>query len=639
MLYLRIALSLILFHSVNLFSQILTPITDSITMRDGKKIAADIYLPNINPSTPYSTILIQTPYNRIFYRLGLPLGIGINLSSSDFAFVITDWRCFYGSSSACTATPERGKDGYDIIEWISQQLWSNGKIGTWGPSALGRIQFQTAKENPPNLVCCVPLVSSPYYNYEEYYEGGVLRTEYVEQLDNLGFEMSNFILSHQTHDFAWQFVENENNYPQYIKVPFLMIGGWYDHNTRELLHFYNSIRSNSDANVKDKHSLLVGPWCHGGFGQVQVGTAQQGELFYHDAAGLSDSLALMFFNFYLNNENNYWDTLSKVKYYQINENKWYNSNSFPPQNIINQKLYLYSSGNISTSEPLSNSDSVVIYYNPKDPSPTIGGATLRNDLLQGPYNQDEVESRNDIAVFTTPELFQPISLKGSATVRLYVTSNRKDTDFAIRLTDVHPDGKSMLLADGIKRLRFRKGFNTNDTSSITPGNIYLIEIHLPELAVTFPAGHKIRVDITSSNYPRYDCNLNNGKQMYIAGDTLIASNTIYVNNIYKSHIEFPLSSTWNEISENEKHNTSDIFVFPNPANKYVVISINSDFKQVFEGKLFDINGKTLQNFSYNCNAGINRFKIYLTDLKSGMYFLYLASTKNHVLTSKIIINY
>jgi len=141
----------------------LTPIVDSILMSDGRKLAADIYIPTGITQGP--VILIQTPYNRTLYRFaGLPLQIKYNVNSSNFIFVIVDWRGFYGSSAAAySGSPTRGEDGYDCVQWIAQQSWSDGKVGTWGPSALGKVQFQTAKENPPNLTCICPLVAASQF--------------------------------------------------------------------------------------------------------------------------------------------------------------------------------------------------------------------------------------------------------------------------------------------------------------------------------------------------------------------------------------------------------------------------------------------------------------------------------------------
>ncbi|HPS83291.1 MAG TPA: CocE/NonD family hydrolase, partial [Bacteroidales bacterium] len=148
--------AILVFAAATIYAQILTPAVDSITMRDGKKLDADIYLPDTSGGQTYPTVLIQTPYNRLWYRFSLPL-IGTAIGTSPFAFVILDWRCFYGSAEACVTTPDRGADGFDAVEWIATQSWSDGQVATWGPSALGRVQYMTAKKNPPHLVCAVPL--------------------------------------------------------------------------------------------------------------------------------------------------------------------------------------------------------------------------------------------------------------------------------------------------------------------------------------------------------------------------------------------------------------------------------------------------------------------------------------------------
>ncbi|NTW34286.1 MAG: CocE/NonD family hydrolase, partial [Bacteroidetes bacterium] len=495
------------------------PIIDSIPMRDGKKLACDIFLPDTSGGKHYSAILIQTPYNRIFYRYALPLGIG-TISNSNYAIITIDWRGFHGSASAWTLQSDKGMDGYDCVEWIAQQSWSDGKIGTWGASALGRIQYETAKENPPHLTCIVPLVAGSQYEYREYYEGGVLRTEYVQQLDSLGFGLGPVVRAHQIQDYFWNYSDTAFMYPEKIRIPVFMIGGWYDHNIPAMFELFDSLRLYSPLNVRNKHKMLFGPWAHGGFGFTHVGTLQQGQLQYPEAAGWSDSLALRFFDYYLRNINNGWDTMPNIKFFQMGENTWNNIANWPPLGTTMYKLY-FSNGTLTTQIPESASDSCIFQYDPRNPSPTVGGATLDDDLEQGPYDQSPiVESRNDILIFSTTTLAENVIMRGKPTIHLFVTSNRKDTDFSIRLTDVYPDNRSMLLYDGIKRLRFRDGYKASDTSAIIPGNIYSLTINLPEIANTFLAGHKIRVDITSSNYSRFDCNLNNGGIMYTAGDTL-----------------------------------------------------------------------------------------------------------------------
>ena len=221
----------IILNIINGYS-VLTPQVDSIKMNDGKKLAVDIYIPNGMGKGP--VILIQTPYNRQVYRLaGLPLGIGANINSSNYVFVVADWRGFYGSKKAAyIGSPDRTRDGYSTVEWIAAQTWSNGKIGTWGASALGKVQYQTAKGNPPHLTCICPLVAGPQFEYNEYFPNGCLRTEYVQQLDGLGFGLTAGLMAHPIKDNYWNFAEDINDYPDSIQVPCFMIGGWYDHNTQ-----------------------------------------------------------------------------------------------------------------------------------------------------------------------------------------------------------------------------------------------------------------------------------------------------------------------------------------------------------------------------------------------------------------------
>ncbi|MEI6765026.1 MAG: CocE/NonD family hydrolase [Bacteroidota bacterium] len=626
----------LLFAPLFAFSQGITPtLVDSVPMRDGKKLAADIYVPDT--SQQWSTILVQTPYNRLAYRIiGIPL-IGNALASSHFAVVIADWRCFYGSAAACTTNVNRGKDGYDLVEWIATQPWSNGKIGTWGPSALGKIQFETARQNPPHLICGVPLVGSPQFDYQEYYPGGVYRTEYVEQLDALGFGISTMVSAHPVHDILWTYSEFYNNKPDSVFVPMLMIGGWYDHETLPLIQFYNGIHSSSPLAVRNKHRLLMGPWAHGGFGPAQVGSAQQGELYYYDAVGWSDSLALMHLEYYLNNEANGWNTSPYIQYFQMGENTWQNTAVWPPTGLTTYNLYFHDDGSVNTTMPTAAVDYDSVIYDPRNPSPTIGGATLRQDLLQGPYDQaPAVENRNDILLYRSVVLGADVVMKGKATVHLFISSDRKDTDFDIRLTDIYPDGKSMLLADGTRRARFRNGYNASDTASLIPGTVYEIIIDLPDIANTFLAGHRIGIDVSSSNYPRYDCNLNNGKAMYAAGDTLIATNRIYTNSVHASYIEMPLIDFTGSVINNASEQTG-FTIFPNPATASVSISLLPPNGRITNVQVLNSSGITVMSIDFrHQHSGTKTTDINTSALQQGIYFVKL-TTENDNFISKLII--
>lgn len=603
-----------------LFAQLLSPQVDSIPTRDNEKLAADIYIPSGGGQRP--TILIQTPYNRLFARAGLPLGVGLNLNSSDYNFVTLDWRGFYGSTGALNGTPNRGQDGYDAVEWIAAQPWSDGQVATWGPSALGKVQFQTAKEHPPHLVCIVPLVAGPQFNYQEYYPGGALRTEYVEQLDGLGFGFSPVLLANQVYNITWQVAENQNYYPSQIQVPAFMIGGWYDHNVEVMLEIFNGLQTQSPQNVRDKHKILMGPWGHGGSGSAAPGGLNQGELTYPAAAGWSDSLALAFLDYNLLGAQNNWDANQAVIYFQMGEDNWYQNASWPVQTVAPVKFYLDQNGGLTNSNPTLSSSSSTLVYDPRDPSPTVGGSTLRLDLDQGPYDQAPlVESRNDILVFTSAPFFEDAVMKGAAKAKLFVSSDRADTDFVVRLTDVYPDGRSMLLSESIQRMRFRDGYSANDTSLMTPNTVYEIEIELPDVSITFLAGHKVRVDITSSNYPRFDANLNNGMAMYVAGDTLIATNKVYHEAGHQSYIELPLE---NYTSVSEAKSEKGFTIYPNPSNDKVTVILNS--KEKAEIEVLDVTGRVV--YQGNLPQNTSQFEINTLGFKAGTYFLRIKSSED-----------
>lgn len=629
--FLRLLLVSCFLYSGIISAQILNPAVVDIPMRDGKTLKADIYLPNTTGTFP--TILIQTPYSRILYRLNLPLGIGKQLSNSPYAFVIVDWRCFYGSANACIASPKRGEDGYDVVEWINTQTWSNGKIGTWGPSALGGIQYQTARENPPALDCIAPLVAGSQNNYLQIFPGGAARTEHIDQLDGLGFGLSSIYYANPVQNLLWQIAESGSLYPADIKVPAFMIGGWYDHNVELMTELYNALQTFSDISVKDQHRLLMGPWAHGGFGTAYVGSGQQGELFYPGAAGWSDSLALAFFDYYLRDLPNGWETTPKVQYFQMGQDTWEGSPSWPPTGTFNQTLFLHETGEIQSFATVSSSGQLTFTYDPNDPSPTHGGPTLRADQLQGPYDQsDTVESRNDILLFSSPTLTNPVIVKGKPLVDLYVSSNRLDTDFAIRLTDVYPDGRSMLLADDIQRMRFRNGYTAADTMAMTPGQIYHIQLTLPDIAYTFLPGHQIRLDVSSSNYPRFNRNMNTNGPMYpnLNGDTLVnplvATNTLHINNAQPSSITFPLTDSLSTGLGFFRENLLPFEVYPNPASETVVIRLAKNPQKINSVRILDLSGKIItEDFSPDFSSGEYVFQV--GKWPEGVYIAEIISTE------------
>ncbi len=616
--------TLIILLFVMTFSQLFGLMTPTqvvmIPMRDGKTLAADIYIPNT--ITNGSTILIQTPYNKNNFRSGLPLGVIQNLNSSNFIWVVVDWRGFYGSNAATIAQPNRGEDGYDVIEWISSQTWSNGKVGTWGPSALGQVQYNTMKEGHPNHVCAVPLVAQPQTAYDSYYYGGVLEKSRLEQLDALGYGLSPVVLANPYDNVSWQYTANTTWYPQNILIPTLQVGGWYDHTIDKMLDWYPATRTQSALAVRDKQWLLVGPWVHGGTGIANVGSATQGELSYPNAEHKSDSMALDFFNFYLLDSVNNWEATSKITYYQLGENVWNYSNGTTIANSQITDLFLSENGNLITTSGIG-SDTFV--SDPKNPTPTIGGATLNPNLDQGPYDQVSLDSRSDLKTFETTALASDFTSTGNIVANLSIECNQPDADIAVRLVDVYPDGRNMLINDGIRRMRLRNGYTQADESFLQSSQIYPVNVELPFVNYTWKAGHKIKIFVSANNSTRWDVNLQNGGTMYAAGDTNTATIQIHHNAINPSKITLAgqnLVLGTNELIANEQ-----IHIYPNPAESEIHVSVP------FESYvIYDLNGQIVQSET-NKNEQI----ININKLEKGLYFIQIIANYGLVNNQKIII--
>ncbi|NND04975.1 MAG: CocE/NonD family hydrolase [Saprospiraceae bacterium] len=610
-----------------------SPITMEIPMRDGKMLAGDLYLPSATSRFP--TLFVFTPYGKFFYSLnGLPLGID-KIADSDYAIVIVDWRCRFASLSACATGSTNGEDGYDVIEWIAEQPWSNGKVGMYGPSALGNVQFQTAREQPPSLVACVPEVAAPHFSYDQYYQGGILKLASVQTLDLL-FGFVGPIVNSPYFNFFWEIAENGSMYPERIDIPMLLVGGWFDHNVDQLVRFTDTLYSSSQEMVRDQHRTLIGPWVHGGAGQANVGSAVQGDLFFPEAEGFNTEFALEFFNYHLREQDNGWNNRARITYFQMGEDAWVESVSWPPSAAERQHYFLHSDMGIRKEPPPETGAHVSFTYNPEDPSPTVGGKTLNLSLVQGPLDQRElVEARDDALIFSTEALSENLAVVGKIDVKLFVSSNRPDTDFAVRITDVYPDGRSILLLDDIQRMRFRNGFTTRDTAFMEPDEVYNITLTLDDIAHTFGPGHRLRLIITSSNYPQYNRNMNTGGQMHPDGNmdtlvhALVARNSVFMESQAASALILPILSNPTVYVFN--HSTQILNVSPNPARDQ--ISISGLPKERVTMQLHDARGMHIGSIS---TAGFDEENIDISFLPKGLYVLQVVSKSSYYLAKFMV---
>jgi uncharacterized protein len=582
-----------------------------IPMRDGELLQADVYIPD--GTTTAEVILIQTPYSKEMFSVGLPMGVGLNINDQPYIWVIVDWRGFYGSSGADLTNVNRGQDGYDVCEWISQQSWFNQRIGTWGPSALGVIQYLTMREQHPNHTCAVPMVAHPHQSYDSYFTGGVLEQARLQQLDALGYGLSPVIMSNVYYNTLWSITENNSWYPSSIEIPTLQIGGWYDHNIDKMMTWYKATRQQAEISVREQQYLLVGPWVHGGTGAAFVGSATQGELSYPNAANVSNQMAWDFMNYFLLDSPNNWQNTPKITYYETGKNLWATTDANSLEITNYEPIYLSANNGLVPNSNFGNSSFISL---PTNPSPTIGGATLHTTLDQGPYDQNDLDQRSDVLMFSSNELLSDITISGRTKIIVYVSSTVADCDIAVRLADIYPDGRSMLITDGIRRMRFRNGYTQAAETFMTTGEVYALEITLPFTNYTWKAGHKLKLYVSGNNAIRYHVNRQDGGSMYTGTVNQDAEITIHHNATYPSRVEFPGN---NNFLGQLEIKTASTQIHPNPTTEFLQIQSQHTLQML---QILDLNGRELirQSFTKEINT---------ENLNSGTYFLVLTGENDH----------
>ncbi|MES2556964.1 MAG: CocE/NonD family hydrolase [Bacteroidota bacterium] len=587
----------------------LTPAYDDIMipMSDGEALAADVYIPS--GCTSCEAILVQTPYNKEMFEAGLPLGIGTNLDAQPYIWVVVDWRGFYGSNGADLTDVDRGQDGYDVCDWITAQSWHGSRIGTWGPSALGNIQWQLIGKHHPNHTCAVPIVSDPQFAYTSYFYGGVLEEARLQQLDALGYGLSPIVMANTYYSNIWQFAESSTYFPNQIEIPTLQIGGWYDHNIDEMMTFYKQSRNEALLSVRDEQWLLIGPWVHGGTGIAFVGSSIQGELTYPNAALVNNDMAWDFFDYYLSDSVNGWNTTAPITYYELGNDIWHTSTADDIAVANTEDLFLNPGNQLSSMAGISSS---TFTSDPANPTPTIGGATLHPTLDQGPYDQSALDARSDLLTFETDALPQDISSTGRILLTLYVSATQPDCDIAVRLVDQYPNGDDMLITDGIKRMRFRNGYTTAAEAFMTPGQVYEVEVDLPFTNYTWLAGHKIKIYVSGNNAIRWDVNMQDGGTMYTSTTPVSSNITIHHDATYPSRITIPGNNPVLAVNENPL--ATPVEIYPNPAQDQLTVKTGGSFDKYL---IQDMSGRTV------AMGKLSGVTISVASLQSGMYLLKL----------------
>jgi predicted acyl esterase len=560
-----------------------------VPMRDNVQLATDVYVKLQNQQ--HGAILIRTPYNKDALVL-----LGMNWAQNDWPTVVQDMRGRFASGGVDTVFRNDHTDGPDTLAWIANQTWSNGKVATFGGSALGITQYMTAGANPSQLACQYIQVATPDMYKHAMYPGGEFRKNLVEEWlkaqGNTDILPELWAHENYTMDY-WTNVSLEDKWDR-VNVPAIHIGGWYDIFTQGTIDGFLGYQHLGGLGAQGKSKLIIGPWTHGG-----AGTTTQGELTYptNSLDNFSQALFWQMVNEYTMDGPTDYDAWPAVTYYVMGDvtdsnasgNEWRYADDWPVPSI-ERTWYLQPDGSLQTIIP-TDEQQFSYLYDPTNPVPTIGGGNL--NIPAGPFDQRPAENRSDVLIFTSPELEQPYEATGAIKARLFVSSDCPDTDFTVKLTDVYPDGRSMLITDGILRMRNRNGFDHWEL--MEPGSVYQVDIDLWSTSYVWNTGHQIRIAISSSNYPRCLNNPNTADGIYKNTTNAVAQNTVYVDSIRSSCLllpEIPLNATghqqsWVPTVQNTLYGVGHPLLQP-PERLQNILRRSPLYNQLFEYRSFMI---------------------------------------------------
>ncbi len=539
----------------------------AIPMRDGVVLRADVYRPE--SATPVPAIVNRTPYDRSSPLIQLAAIEVERTVVAGFALVCQDVRGRHGSEGEFYTFFNEGRDTFDTVEWTAAQPWCDGAVGTVGRSYAAAVQWLGAAEQPPHLRAISPIVTGSDYYHGWIYDGGAFQLGFnlfwvwlmsnPRALDRLDEQYRHLPLrtlrvpdlawarlyghwlAHSTDDAYWQSLSINRRYDR-ISVPALIVGGWYDVFLRGTLENYIGMRERAGSEAaRAGQRLVIGPWAHGStYGPYPDHSF---ELFRpNDALDVPD-LQLRFFARHLKGEADGADDDPPVRLFVMGVNRWRFEKSWPLPNAVETPWFLRTDGLLSAEGPGEESPDVYV-YDPNDPTPTIGGPTsLPARMMKmntGPLDQRRLEARADVLLYTSETVEAPLEVIGPLVLVLHAATSALDTDFVAKLIDVAPDGSSVILVEGVLRVRFREGFDRE--LLVEPDRPYEFRIDLSATANVFLPGHRIRLAVTSSSFPRLDRNPNTGSSLGVDGpeDLRPARQTIFHDADRPSHVLLPV---------------------------------------------------------------------------------------------------
>lgn len=560
-----------------------------VTMRDGKQLATKVYRPKKDGK--YPVLLTRTPYNSGAFqenedgsqKLGDYSDVGKKFAKDGYVVAVQDLRGVFKSEGRYTLSLDDAKDGHDTVEWLAEQPWSNGKVGTFGSSARGITQTLLAPEQPEGLEAMFIIVAPSQIFEGSLFQGGAYRLEFIQnwlagmnvtnaqklleegEITQKNFEdvvkyaeefpenywkmplkdlypmnllgAYNDLFEHYVKDGYYDYRDVQLNYSN-INVPAYHVGGWYDVFAEGPINNFVGLQTKGGKGARGNQKLLMGPWSHRDVGDSKNFTGDEVDI---------NAEMKKWFDYWLKGIDNGIMKEAPIRYYTMGDNEWKTANKWPVQTSKSEKWYL-NDGESGSADSLNDAvlskkvprakTAHTFEYDPADPNITIGGPNLYGFYGVGPMDQRTSEKNS--LTYTSEVLKEDVEITGNITATLYVSSDAKDTDFTVKLTDVSPDGTSTLLNDGIQRMRFREGLDKE--VFMEDGEVYKIEVILNDTSHVFKEGHRIRVAISSSNFPRFDRNPNTGNPFGVdtEKDFIIANNTVHLSSKYSSHISLPV---------------------------------------------------------------------------------------------------
>jgi uncharacterized protein len=550
--------------------------------RDGVTLRADIYRPA--GEGKYPVLLQRTPYNKTG-----TVEFGRKAAVRGYIVVVQDVRGRYASEGEWYTFKHESNDGYDAVEWAASQPHSNGKVGMFGGSYVGATQMLAAISHPPHLAGICPVVTASNYHENWTYQGGAFEQWFNESwtsslsqdtLDRVMQEGKNAVvgstvlplkqyplfnaklaadangmtrqlapyfldwLDHPEYDSYWKQWAIDAQYPS-IQVPALTITAWYDIFQGGSIKNYLGMKAQAgNAVARAGQKLLVTIGGHAGGGRT-IGTVDFGA----DAAEYDEgTITLEWYDYLLQGKQNRWASDKPVRIFVMGENKWRDEVAWPLARAKQTSYFLHSDGKANSASgdgtlsiaSASTATADKFLYDPANPVPTVGGPLCCDGthLPGGPRDQKEVESRPNVLVYSTPPLEANLEVTGPVSLDLYASSSAIDTDFTAKLVDVWPNGFAQNLTEGILRARYRE--STSVAKPIVPGKVYEYKIDLWSTSNVFLKGHRIRLEVSSSNFPRFDRNLNTGKPASTNAAFVKATNTIYHDAAHPSALLLPV---------------------------------------------------------------------------------------------------